>query len=109
MGAVYSNPKGTRRSKVSGADGPTYDRAPSRQLRDLLATDGFLAPLLVRRTVAGVGLEVHLRPADEVHLYCGLTCLVKSGRDAGGSIRIESQQEVCRPAVCEGVVPAGTD
>ena len=92
---------------MSGADGPTYDRAPSRQLRDLLATDGFLAPLLVRRTVAGVRLEVHLRPADEVHLYCGLTCLVKSGRDRGGSIRIESHRRYAGQQCARGLFRPG--
>ena len=69
---------------------PSYDRAPSQRLRQLLAPNGFLATFLVKRTVAGVDLEVHLRPEDEVDLYCGLACLVKGGRSRDGSVWIES-------------------
>ena len=63
---------------VSRVGGPVYDRVPSCQLRGLLVSGGFLAPLLQERTVAGVRLDVHLRRGDEVDLCCGLTCLVKS-------------------------------
>ena len=75
---------------MSRIGGPVYDRVPSRQLRELLAPGGFLAALLEQRTVAGVGLDVHLRRRDEVDLCCGLTCLVKGGRDGGGSVRVQS-------------------
>ena len=65
---------------MSRVGGPAYDRGPSRQLRGLLASDGFLRPMLQERTVAGVGLDLNLRRGDEVDLCCGLTCLVKAGR-----------------------------
>ena len=86
---------------------PSYDRAPSRRLRQLLAPDGFLAPLLVKRTVRGVDLEVHLRRGDEVDLYCGLTCLVKSGRSRGGSVWIESHGRYAGQACASGLFRPG--
>ena len=79
-----------RRSTVSRTSGPSYGRVPSRQLRRFLAPDGFLAALLAKRRVADVRLEVHLRRGDEVHLYCGLTCLVKSGLEGSGSVWVET-------------------
>lgn len=77
---------------MTKADAAFYERVPSRRLRQALAPDGFLASLLVERTVAGVDLELHLRRGDEVHLYCGLTCLVKSGLAGRGSVWIESHR-----------------
>ena len=72
---------------------PSYKRAPSRVLQRLLAAGGFLAPLLDRRKHSGIDLEVHLRPGNQVHLYCGLTCLVKSGASRNGAIWVESHDE----------------
>ena len=65
-----------------------YDRAPSKELRALLALRGFLRPLidLRERTVAGLRLDVHLRANDEVHVYCGLTRLMVVRRSAGGTV-----------------------
>ena len=77
---------------MSEAGTARYDRAPSPRLRQLLHSDGFLAPLRVRRNVADVELELHLRRGDEVDLCCGLTCLVKSGLDGRNSVRIESSR-----------------
>ena len=83
---------------MTKADAAFYERVPSRRLCQALAPDGFLAPLLVERTVAGVGLEQHLRRGDEVHLYCGLTCLVKGGLEGSGSVWIESHRRyACQP------------
>lgn len=86
---------------------PLYDRAPSRQLRELLASDGFLGPLRLKRTVAGVELELHLRRGDEVDLCCGLTCLVKSGRDGGASVRIESSRTYAVQPCASGLFRPG--
>ena len=57
---------------------PSYCRAPSSELKALLCTGGFLAPLLAlgKRQVAGCDLDVHLRLDDKVQVYCGLTSLV---------------------------------
>ena len=91
-----------------------YERAPSRQLRQVLAPNGFLAPLLAKRRVEGIGLEPHLRRGDEVHLYCGLTCLVKSGLEGSGSVWIKSHRtyasqpcaiRLLRPESTRGVSP----
>ena len=70
----------------------SYKRAPSLHLQQLLAPDGFLAPLLLRQKVKGIDLDVHLRSGDEVHLYCGLTCLVNSKLSKSGNIWIESHK-----------------
>ena len=86
---------------------PVHDRVPSRKLRDLLAPGGFLAPLLVERTVAGVGLDVQLRRGDEVDLCCGLTCLVKGGRDGGGSVRVESHRTYAAQPCASGLFRPG--
>ena len=77
---------------MTKADAVFYERVPSRRLRQALAPDGFLVPLLAKRRVAGVSLELHLRRGDEVHLYCGLTCLVKGGLVGSGLVWIESHR-----------------
>ena len=78
-------------------DAPSYKRTPSPALRRLLAADGFLAPLLRERTTNGIQIEVQFRGGDEVHLYCGLTCIVKCGRDGDSSIWVESHRTyACR-------------
>ena len=92
---------------MNNAGGASYDRAPSRQLRELLASDGFLAPLFVERTVAGIGLDVHLRRGDEVDLCCRLICLVKSGRDGVGSVRIESHRTYASQPCASGLFRPG--
>ena len=71
---------------------PTYDRAPSPRLRQLLAPGGFLAPLLAKRTLEGIELEVHLRREKEVHLYCGLPRLVASGPGTGEKVWVKSHE-----------------
>ena len=59
-----------------------YNRAPSKQLQELLMPGGYLAPLinLNGRRVSAGQLDVHLREDEEVHVYCGLTCLLKVKR-----------------------------
>ena len=71
---------------------PSYDRAPSPNLRRLLAPGGFLAPLLAKRTLGGIELEVHLGRGDEVLVYCGLTRLVKSGPGRGRKVWVKSHE-----------------
>lgn len=74
-------------------DEPSYKRAPSPVLQRLLATGGFLAPLLAKRKHNDIDLEAHLRPGNQVHLYCGLTCLVKCGIGRNGGVPVESHKE----------------
>ena len=56
----------------------------------LLSPGGFLAPLigLTTRRVAGLELDVHLRVSDEVHVYCGLTRVLKAKKATGASVRV---------------------
>ena len=98
-------------SAMSETGSPSYDRTPSRSLRGILMADGFLAPLLVKRRVDGIVLETHLRPEDEVHLYCGLTRLVNIAL-TGGSVSIKSHKtytnqpcarRLFRPGQCKEV------
>ena len=51
---------------------PSYDRAPSLELRQAL-TEGIVAPVVncSKRSIAGCYLDVHFRVDDEVHIYCG--------------------------------------
>jgi len=73
-------------------DAPSYNRTPSPALRQLLAGEGFLAPLRRERTTNGIEIEVQFRSGDEVHLYCGLTCIVKCGRDDDSLMWVESHR-----------------
>lgn len=78
-------------------DAPSYNRTPSPVLRQLLVADGFLAPLLRQQTTNGIEIEVQFRSGDEVHLYCGLTCIVKCRRDGNSLIQVESHRTyACR-------------
>lgn len=66
-----------------------YSRTPSSALSADLALGGLLSPLLVRRTVHGLLLDVHLREKDHVHVYCGLTKLVDA-RSAGQGVTVSA-------------------
>ena len=68
---------------------PTYSRSPSEQLQELLSQGEFLAPVLdlPYRRVADCELDVHLRPEDEVHVYCGLTKLITLRLVSNGTVR----------------------
>lgn len=93
---------------MSPKNTPSYDRAPSLALQKLLSVGGFLAPLpaLASRQVAGCNLDVHLRRNDEVHIYCGLTRLVKVKLCKNGTIRIGADksytQQQCGRALFRG-------
>ncbi len=75
---------------MSTKNSPSYDRAPSPELQKLMSQGGFLAPLLAltKRRVAGCELDVHLRRNDEIHVYCGLTRLVKIKLRKDGTIQV---------------------
>ena len=80
---------------MSTKNSPSYDRAPSEKLQKLLSPGEFLAPLLVKRKVAGCELDVHFRLNEEVHVYCGLTRLVNVKlykRYKSGTIRAEAHR-----------------
>ena len=73
---------------------PLYNRAPSEELKALFSPGGFLEHLLelTERRVAGLGLDVHLRRNDEVHVYCGLTRILKVNSNADGTVGISADQ-----------------
>ncbi len=93
MGGMDARTLSAGRSAVIGTGAPCYDRVPSRVLKSLLASGGFLAPLLAKRERDGIELEPQLRPGDQVHLYCGLTCLVKCGPRRNGKVWVESHDQ----------------
>ena len=57
----------------------SYD-LPSESLQRLLAPEGFLAPL--PRKVEGITWK----HTCEIHVYCGLTCLVKTAERKRGRL-----------------------
>ena len=73
---------------------PTYGRAPSERMKDILSPNGFLAPLveLSQSKVQGLRLDVHLRGHDEVHVYCGLTRILKVRRNRNGTVTVSAHQ-----------------
>ena len=88
-----------------------YDRAPSEQLRELLAPGGFLRPIagLREREVAGLGLDVHLRADDEVHVYCGLARLMRIRRNRGGTVNVSADLKFRSQACAEGLIRTWRD
>ena len=66
----------------------TYARVPSEDLKRLMSSSGMLESLpgLNHRNVAGTELDVHLRVADEVQVYCGLTRLLVVRRTVDGTV-----------------------
>ena len=86
---------------------PCYDRAPSLQLRQLLAPGGYLAPLRAERTLGGIGLEMHLRRLDEVHVYCGLTRLVASGPGTGGKVWVKTHKTYATQSCAQLLIRPG--
>ncbi len=77
---------------------PTYDRSPSGHLQELLSQGEFLAPLLDlhNRRVADCELDVHFRPDDEVHVYCGLTKLVSVKLARDGTVIVDMHETYSR-------------
>ena len=77
---------------------PSYDRAPSDELKALLSPKGFLAPLvgLTRRKLNGLELDVHLRVNDEVQIYCGLTRVLNVRRNGNGTVSVSAHQTYIR-------------
>lgn len=73
---------------------PTYQRAPSEELRCLLRPGGLLRPLVgvTTRRVNNLELDVHLRPHDEVQVYCGLTRILNVRRNRNGTVSLSAHQ-----------------
>ena len=92
MGDVDARAVSARHRGASGVSSPSYDRAPSPHLRQLLAPGGYLAPLLAERTLHDIELDVHLGRQGEALLYCGLTRLVKCGPSPYGTVWVKSSK-----------------
>ncbi len=69
---------------------PTYERAPSEELKSLLAPGGFLAPLLElnRQAIGGHGHDVHLGRNDEIQVYRGQTRVLTVRRRRDGGVNV---------------------
>ena len=85
----------------------SYNRAPSEGLLALLKPGGFLAPLvgLNEREVNGTKLDVHFRPDDEIHVYCGLTRILTARRlkRPDGIIKIKAHDSYTKQPCAEGL------
>ena len=71
-----------------------YDRAPSPELLKLLRPNGLLEPLLslANENTGGVGLDLHFRRNDEVHVYCGMTRILNAKCLWGRDVRITAHR-----------------
>ena len=67
----------------------TYNRAPSKELQALLQPKRLLEPLLAlnKRKHKDIELDVHFRPDDKIHVYCGLTKLLTVQRLKNGNVK----------------------
>ena len=82
-----------------------YDRAPSPQLLRLLRPKGLLAPLLSLgdENTGGVGLDVHFRRNDEMHVYCGMTRLITAQALWGGDVKLTAHRTYTAQACAQGL------
>ena len=69
---------------------PTYERAPSEELKSLLAPGGLLAPLLElnRQAIGDHGHDVHLGRNDEIQVYRGQTRVLTARRRRDGGVNV---------------------
>ena len=73
------------KSKIS------YDRAPSGDLLKLLKPEGLLSPLARKDLEVKqqhTRVDVHFRPGDWIHVYCGLTRVIDLQRLRGGKLML---------------------
>lgn len=71
-----------------------YDRAPSPEFLKHLRTTGTLEPLLslAKEKTGGVGLDLHFRRNDEIHVYCGMTRILTANFLWGRGVRITAHR-----------------
>ena len=71
----------------------SYERAPSDELQSLIL-EKFLSPLLeIRgRSVSGCKLDIHFRPKDTIHIYCGHARLLEVIRQKteGSAVKVDA-------------------
>ena len=85
---------------------PSYDRAPSYALREMLSPGGFLAPLVELNEVSVDGHvhDVHLRRDDEVHVYRGLTRLLVARLLKRGDVRVSAHRTYSVQECANGIL-----
>ena len=73
---------------------PVYLRSPSDKLEPLLREGGFLSPIIfISGKIigkSGLPLDVHLRPNDEVHVYCGHARILTAKLSRGNTVKIDA-------------------
>ncbi len=87
---------------MKASNSPSYDRAPSEELRMALAC-GFLTPVVScsERSVSDCGLDVHLRVNDEVHVYCGHANLMQVRLNRDGTITVKADDAFAKQACAD--------
>lgn len=82
----------------------SYERAPSEKLEGLLSAGGILAPLLnlTERQVCGLPLDAFFRKKDEVHIYCGLTRLIRVRRYSNGTVNVSADETYSKQSCASG-------
>ena len=82
-----------------------YDRAPSPEFLKHLRLAGILKPLLslAKEKTGGVGLDVHFRRNDEVHVYCGMTRILIAKFLRGRGVRITAHRTYATQACAHGL------
>ena len=83
-----------------------YNRAPSDAMKALLSSDGFLAPLteLNGKSPQTLPLDVQLRREDEVHVYCGLTRILRVRRNRNGTVTASADRSYSNQECAEAVM-----
>ena len=66
---------------------------------------GFLEPVtrLVNENTGGVGLDVHLRRNDEVHVYCGMARVLTAQRLRGGDVKLTAHRTYTSQSCAKGL------
>ena len=71
-----------------------YDRAPSPEFLKHLRLAGILEPLLSldKEKTGELGLDLHFRRNDEIHVYCGMTRILIAKFLRGRGVRITAHR-----------------
>ena len=82
----------------------SYERAPSKKLKELLSTGGLLAPLLdlTERQVCGLPLDTFFGVEDKVCIYCGLTRLIEVKRTSNGTVKVTAHKTYGKQSCADG-------
>lgn len=92
-------------NRGSSSPSPSYERAPSDELLEMLRPGNFLSPLveLNERAAEGHVHDMHFRRDDEVHVYRGLTSLLSVGLKAS-HVEVEAHETYRSQTCAQGLV-----